>query len=346
MMAGDVDVTPIVVALAFDRRYAPWAATLIRSCVRANPSSTICFEILHNCTLTDEDRDRLAEAATSIHCSVRFHSVAEDDLSGLPTTSHFGAIVWLRFFLPDLVRDRSRVIYLDSDILVMSHLSDLWETPLESMPVGAVANVVEPSARPHVERLGIRYPGGFFNSGVLLMDLDRMRAERSSEELFKAARDRRDELVWPDQDALNIVFAERWLALHPRWNTQNSFWAWRQWAIEVFGQGALGEATSHPAIRHFEGPGLAKPWHYLCPYPGCEQYRARLAETPWAGIPLEDTTATTWLVRRLPGSLRPRAYARLSRLRTRVSSRRVRTSADIDKRDEGGLDGDLGSTPG
>jgi lipopolysaccharide biosynthesis glycosyltransferase len=309
--------TPIVIAIALDRGYAPWAATLVRSCVRANPSSKICFEIVHDGTLSDEDCGRLAETATSNHSSVRFHAVAGDDLSHLPTTPLFGSIVWLRFRLPDLLLDRSRVLYLDSDTLVMADLHGLWDTPLDPHPLAAVANVVEPAARPHVQALGIQYPGGFFNSGVLLMDLDRMRAEHSSDQLFKAAADLRESLVWPDQDALNLVFANRWLPLHPRWNTQNSFWAWRQWAVEVFGEALLEDATRQPAIRHFEGPGLSKPWHYLCPYPGRKQYRALLAETPWAHIPLEDRTAATWFVKLFPREMRYRAYARLLQARRR-----------------------------
>ena len=321
MKNGDPGSAPIVIAVALDSRYPPWTATLLRSCVRANPSSSICFEILHDRTLSDEDCERLAETGTSSRSSVRFHSVARDDLSDLPTTPLFGSIVWLRFWLPELLLDRSRVIYLDSDTLVMSDLQGLWETPLDPHPLGAVANVVEPAARPHVRALGIQYPGGFFNSGVLLMDLDRMRTEGSSEQLFKAAADLRESLVWPDQDALNLVFADRWFPLHPRWNTQNSFWAWRQWAVEVFGETVVAEAASQPGIRHFEGPGISKPWHYLCPYPGRKEYRALLAETPWAGTPLEDSTAATWFLRVFRGKMRYRAYARLLQVRSRIRQR-------------------------
>src|SRR2546423_774820 len=105
-MAGDAGSMPIVVAIALDRGYAPWAATLLRSCLRATPSSTICFEIVHDGTLSEEDCGRLARTATSSHSSVRFHSLASDDFSHLPTTPLFGSIVWLRFRLPDLLLDR------------------------------------------------------------------------------------------------------------------------------------------------------------------------------------------------------------------------------------------------
>jgi len=126
-------------------------------------------------------------------------------------------------------------------------------------------------------------------------------------------------VVWPDQDALNVVFARRWLALHPRWNTQNSFWGLHQEALEVFGPALLEEAMQRPAIRHFEGPALSKPWHYLCPYPGRDEHRALLAETPWADVPLEDRTAATRFVRLFPRDMRYRAYGRLLQARSRRS---------------------------
>ena len=65
------------------------------------------------------------------------------DLSDLPTTPLFGPIVWLRFRLPDLLPDRSRVIYLDSDTLVMSDLHALWET--RSSRAGAGSSRTSPA---------------------------------------------------------------------------------------------------------------------------------------------------------------------------------------------------------
>lgn len=308
---------PIVIAVALDGRYVPWAATLLRSCLRSNPESRLCFEIVHDGSLSDEDRSRLASLATTGLSSVRFHSIALDHFAHLPTTPLFGRIVWLRFRLPELLSDRARVLYLDSDTLVMSDLRSLWNTSLDPHALGAVANVVEPAARAHVRDLGIQYPGGLFNSGVLLMDLARMRSEHSSEALLETAAALGEKLIWPDQDALNVVYARRWVALHPRWNAQNSFWAWRPWAGEVFDESALEEAMSGPGVRHFEGPGISKPWHYLCPYPGRKEYRACLAETPWAGTPLLDKTAATRLIRLFHGERRYRAYARLLRTRRR-----------------------------
>src|SRR3712207_7725637 len=43
---------------------------------------------------------------------------------------------------------------------------------------------------------------------------------------------------------------------------------------DVFGAEAVAAAQATPAIRHFEGPGVAKPWHYLFEFPHRDVYLA------------------------------------------------------------------------
>jgi UDP-glucose/galactose:(glucosyl)LPS alpha-1,2-glucosyl/galactosyltransferase len=223
-------------------------------------------------------------------------------------------------FFPDLFEDLPRVLYLDCDVLVMSSLHPLWHLDLGESPLAAVANVVEPAAREHVSGLGVEYPGGFFNSGVILFQLDLMRTEGSTRELVRFADGYGDKLMWPDQDALNVVFKERWHRLHPRWNSQNSLWSWRDWAIEVFGTEAVDEATAAPAIRHFEGPSVAKPWHFLSPVPHRDLYLRTLAQTPWADEPQVDRTVLTTVIAMLPSTWQLDLYRRLVALRTGLKS--------------------------
>lgn len=309
---------PVTIALALDTAYLPWAATLLRSIAQSNPNERVNVHVLNDGSLQTADRDRLTSLGLA-SWTVAFHDLNPGALAELPTTAEFGPIVWMRLRLPELLPTTARAIYLDSDTFVMGGLRPLWETPLGGEPLGAVANVVEPEARARVRDLGLEYPGGIFNSGVLLLDLDRMRAEGSSETIMEFARRNRDGLRWPDQEALNVALAGRWAPLHPRWNAQNSFWLWRPWALEVFDREALHEAMSAPVIRHFEGPSLSKPWHYLCPYPGVRSYRAALRRTPWGSTALEDRTVGTRLIRPLPMAARIRAYRWLLGRRARPS---------------------------
>src|SRR5439155_15542090 len=157
----------------------------------------------------------------------------------------------LRVVLPARLPELQRVLYLDADTLVGGSMAALWDTALEGAPVGAVANVTEPAMQAHVTSLGVER-GGYFNAGVLLVDLGRWREEGATAALTRFVADRPG-LPWFDQDALNAVFAKRWKRLHPRWNAMNSFWMWGDLAAAVFGDEALAEARSRPAILHFEG---------------------------------------------------------------------------------------------
>ena len=73
----------------------------------------------------------------------------------------------------------------------------------------------------------------------------------------------RDELEWPDQDALNVVLGARRFALHPRWNRMNSLLLFPSDA-DVFGAEPSREARERPGDPPLRGPGANKPWHYLC----------------------------------------------------------------------------------
>jgi lipopolysaccharide biosynthesis glycosyltransferase len=224
--------------------------------------------------------------------------------------------------LPRLLPDIGRALCLDADTLVVGTLLELWNTRLDGCSIGAVANVVEPARRAYVTSLGVQDWTAYLNSGVLLVDVDAVRRDGSFDEALKLLARPGREFEWPDQDALNVVFRERWLRLHPRWNAMNSLWTWPQWAVEVFGDAVVREATLDPAILHFEGPAFRKPWHYLSDHPWRDAYRNVLARTPWADTPLEDRTLATRVLGRLPPGPRGNAYWRLVRFRERIARRR------------------------
>lgn len=315
----------IEVVTATDRRYLPWCATTIRSCLAQHPAGLVRVHVLHDGALLPEDRERLRRMAADAGGEVVFPTIGAEHLGRLPPIGPRSAL--LRLLAPELFPDLDRVLYLDADTLVVDGLQPLWDTPLRSAPLAAVPNVVEPAMWDHVARLGIADRRQVFNSGVLVLDLARLRRDGSLGAALDYACSRPpDELPWPDQDALNATFRDRWLALHPRWNTQNSFWTWAPWAAEVLGEELLREATAAPAILHFEGPHVCKPWHYLSQHPWRAEYHRALAATPWADAAPEDRTPATVAIRCLPTPARIPLFLRL--LRARAAWRTARAAVE------------------
>lgn len=318
-------MTVRTVAFAIDEAYVPFCAAAIRSVLDHHEPDEVDLHVVHDGSLHRPTGARLRRWLADAGVAATFHTVPPSRLAGLPSRDRFGSIVWSRLLLPELLADRARALYLDADVLVTGRLDELWDTDLEGAAVGAVRNVVERSQRDRLRRLGIDDPLDVLNSGVLLLDLDAMRAAGTADAVLEVARRRADELGWPDQDALNLAVGP-WRRLHPQWNAQNSLWDWRPLAVEVFGAATVDEATSRPGIVHFEGPSLCKPWHLLCEHPWREAWWDAANRTPFAPEP-EDVTVATRLIARLPGQRRRSTYLRLLRLRARVEARRPHAQA-------------------
>lgn len=309
------------VAFAIDEAYIPFCAAAVRSLLDHHEPGEIDLHVVHDGSLHRPAGARFRRWLAEAGVTPTFHTVAPSRLGGLAALDRFGTIVWSRLLLPELLAERDRVLYLDADVLVTDRLDELWDTDLGGAAVGAVRNVVEPSQRDRLRRLGIDNPLDVLNSGVLLLDLDAMRAAGTADAVLDVARRRSDELGWPDQDALNLAVGP-WRRLHPRWNAQNSLWDWRPLAVEVFGDAVVEEATSDPAIVHFEGPSLCKPWHLLCDHPWRDTWWDAANRTPFAPDEPEDVTVATRLIARLPAARRRPTYLRLLQRRERIAARR------------------------
>jgi lipopolysaccharide biosynthesis glycosyltransferase len=259
-------------------------------------------------------RGRLADAGEVEGASVAIHAADEAAVAMLPSKGPDlgGRMSWIRVVLADALPDVDRIVYLDADTLVRRSVLSLWHA-LDGAPIAAVTNVSEPAMHRHLRSLGFDDATTYFNAGVLAIDLAAWRSDAVTERVREIAASR--PLPWFDQDALNVVFAGRWRRLHPRWNAMNSLWGWREHARRVFPEDELCEALDDPAVLHFEGPQVVKPWHYLSRHPYRDEYRSVLHQTAWGARPLDGRTVVNRLIARLPEGRQLAAYARWQRAR-------------------------------
>jgi lipopolysaccharide biosynthesis glycosyltransferase len=288
----------IDVACAADEAYTPHAATVIHSVIVGNPSGRVRVHFLHPPRFPNEAIEQLRDMALGLDASIVFHEVAEGAMSSLPSMGRISEIMWYRLALPELLPTTQRVLYLDCDVIVLASLEPLWELDLGGRAIGAVTNVFPPDLLHRPVDLGLA-PGDYFNSGVLLMDLDTWRAEDWAARVLARARSDAQRIVFPDQDALNLEMHRSRLPLHPRWNCQNSILYFRT-GEKLLGAVPTAEARAHPAIVHFEGPDWAKPWHYLSRHPFRDKYLDHRAHTPWPELKLEGRTLKNRVRRVLP----------------------------------------------
>lgn len=272
------------IALTIDASYVMPAAVTIQSILQ-HTESRITFYIV-DLGLSPADRVRLRGLTdSSPDITMMFLSLPKDGpLGGMGAT-------WAKIaMIPQAILPVERVLYLDADTLVRTDLRALWNTDLGAKVIGAAVDVGYPMGHPGVERRP------YFNAGVLLMDLSKIRAVLP--ELFEACLERKSSLH-EDQDALNVVFRDRWHVLDLKWNAQGlGTYA----GSEHVDRDAMDLAAMRedPAIVHFTGPvnpGMAeilnlyvqpftaKPWGYAGTpgHPFTEEWWSLLEKTEWRG---------------------------------------------------------------
>ena len=139
-----------------------------------------------------------------------FHPVRTPDrflslASGLPCHLYFTKDMYYRLFVPWIMSDCERALYLDCDMLVRDSLEKLYLSDLGKNLVGAVQDVGI-SAKEDVERL--RLKGDYFNSGMQLLQLGLIREQMSEEKMLDQIRVISEEfkLIYPDQDIFNKIY--------------------------------------------------------------------------------------------------------------------------------------------
>jgi lipopolysaccharide biosynthesis glycosyltransferase len=112
--------------------------------------------------------------------------------------------IFSRLFFPSLLGELNihRCIYLDTDTIIMGDLSTLWEKDLRGMTCGAVLECMPNS---HKQVLGLSAKDEYYNSGVLIVDVDMWRKKGYEESCFRYLKDNIQCLEYPDEGTINSV---------------------------------------------------------------------------------------------------------------------------------------------
>ncbi|KAF8547596.1 nucleotide-diphospho-sugar transferase [Imleria badia] len=252
----DTTLDTINIALAIDSGYAMPGAVTLRSIADSVKGPVMIY--VFDCGLRAEDKQKIeASLPHRLDLTLVFMELPSDTIA-----SKLGPR-WTRIDMMKCLPGE-RLIYLDADILVRKDLRDLWNTDLEGHPIAAARDVVMPMGYAGVPR------GEYFNSGVLLMDLVKVRT--AFPELETLCFKMRNARYW-DQDPLNLCFRGDILWLSLTWNAQ-VLGTTAEWYDEERAKLSL-EQLKDPAIVHFVGP--TDPVFSMVLHPYWQPYCAK----PW-----------------------------------------------------------------
>ena len=157
-----------------------------------------------------------------------------------------------KFCLPSLLPDLDNVLYIDGDTLVHQGFLDIFENDISNCYAAVIMDLLATRNNEHA-RLGT---SRYFNSGVMYLNLGKMRSDGISEKLIHWRATNSSKYM--DNDAFNAVFGEKVLYIELKYNCQTLYGRMvTEEDVLTFFNADVDDLRS-PAISHFTGSG--KPW--------------------------------------------------------------------------------------
>ena len=216
----------IPIAFATDTNYF-WALMVALESLQVNSSNEYNYDII---VLEENLNENQIQLLQSYMKDKQNYSVRLIDMA--PILSKYGEelfykreywsrAIYYRLFLPELLPEHEKLIYLDVDLLLLGNIKDLFSIDLQDVLLGGVLDLslFRKKFITYVKKIKQPiYP--YINSGVLLMNLKKMREYNIVKKYIKILQHQPD-LHYPDQDIINIVCQGNIKLLNIVWNYSN-----------------------------------------------------------------------------------------------------------------------------
>lgn len=250
------------IALCTDENFSIPALVCITS-VFENNKDTRCNIYVLTDGLSDNARKKFTCLANLYHQKVEIIVINQHRFDGLTVNERFPVSMYYRFLLPEVLPHEDKVLYLDCDIIVRHTLKSFYDTDLTGYALSAV--VGESCDDIGLDNLLI-LKGKYFNSGVLLINLEYWRDNDIPMRLIHWVAANPDKCSLPDQNALNklldglVVYADYTYNFQEWWFSDSliHYMHYSKWE-DIRHQGM------DPVVVHF--CEAEKPWFVECKNP-------------------------------------------------------------------------------
>ena len=238
----------IPIFFAVDDFYAPYLAVAIQS-IKENSSRENKYSIYVLITNISERNAVRLSAMQTENISIEFVNVREKMQKmkeSLQLRDYYTATTYYRFFIPELFPQYKKGLYIDCDVVVTTDIDELYSTDLGEKMVGAAVEdfVVATAEFREWTKTALNISADeYFNAGVLVMNLEKMRDENILGR-FMSLNKIKKYPVAQDQDYLNVICKGDVYYLNERWNRSPHFTT----------------PCDTPKLAHYKL--TYKPWHY------------------------------------------------------------------------------------
>lgn len=243
--------------VTFDQNYIQPFRTLLYSLLCWNPDIAFHVWLLHS-TIPDRFLQELSNCCASWNVAFSPLTVDSTLFRDAPTSKRYPQEIYYRLLAPNVLpASLKRVLYLDPDILAINPIYPLWEMDLENCVFAAASHTGSTVVVNGVNHARLGTQHDYYNTGVMLIDLDKARKAVCPDEIFTYVSDHAAELMLPDQDVFNSLYGASTLALPDEiWNYDARHYS--RYYRRSDGTWNLAWVMHNTVFLHF--CGKRKPW--------------------------------------------------------------------------------------
>lgn len=276
----------IHIAACFDKGYIMPTSVMIYSTCVNNPDVDINFHLVIDESVTGNDKKDLVETISPFKGKEVIFYIVDSHLYDkfpLINSKYITRATYYRIFLSEILPDSvDKIIYLDGDCIVRHSLMSLWNTDISEKAIAAVFDAFEGDPY-HYHHLFYPPKLGYFNAGVLFINLNYWRRHHVINALMEYMSKYPERIIMEDQDLMNVVLRDVKISIHPKYNFQTDLLRcephFYYWGYEE----EIKEAIADPVIIHFTS--REKPWHtnIIIPHPYRSSFFKYQNQTKWKG---------------------------------------------------------------
>ena len=266
------------VFFAVDKNYLIHFTVTLASLLENNKDLNISVYIIHDFEEINQLEEVVFYFNSRYKVNINLIYVDNTIFDNFQITLYISKATYFRLLFADILpANIMSGLYLDCDTVVTGSLRELINLDFTNTQINqddnSILAVCDKNEKTEIERLskmGIQ-TNMYFNAGVMLINLKQWRIENVSDKLIDIANKFKEQLIWWDQDVLNIFFKNKCGRLK---NTYNEF--------------PTKLLSNVPIIIHFSGS--SKPWHYFNNHPYKSMYWKYLLLTPFKNEKFEKVT--------------------------------------------------------
>lgn len=236
----------ITVFFAVDDNYIDFLLITLTSIIDNAKDENYCYQfyVMHN-GLCKESKKKLKNLS-SHRFKVLFFNVSghiNSLESRFKVRDYYTLTTYYRLLIPDAFFYIDKALYLDCDIVVLDDLSKLYKQDIGQNLVGAIPDAsvqIVPEFIEYVETALKIERSKYFNAGILVMNLKKMRQTHLLRKVFEISKNVVFKIA-QDQDLLNVICKDKTYYIDGVWNVM-----------------PIGEKISNPSLIHYNL--IYKPW--------------------------------------------------------------------------------------